>query len=79
LFLPIDVSPTLEDTNSNPPITPTAEEQTKSIHVSPMAITTRQTTRSRSLLKIEEEHDQLLKSLIDNRTRLNQLLHSSNI
>jgi hypothetical protein len=35
--------------------------------------------RSRSLLKIEEEHDQLLKSLIDNRTRLNQLLHSSNI
>lgn len=34
--------------------------------------------RSRSLIAIEEEHDRLLKSLLDNRTRLNQLLNSSN-
>jgi len=78
-FLPVEVSPpTPDNTNSEDLTTALVEEQQKSIHISPMAAATRQITQSRSLLAIEHEHDQLLKSMIDNRTRLNQLLHSSN-
>lgn len=35
-------------------------------------------SQSRSLIAIEEEHDQLLKALVDNRTRFNELLNTSN-
>jgi hypothetical protein len=80
LFLPVDVSPPAENTNSNNLTTTSGvEEQRRSSHISPMAAVSRRITQSRSMVAIEQEHDQLLKSMIDNRTRLNQLLNSSNI
>jgi hypothetical protein len=79
MFLPVEISPTAEDMDSDNVTTPVAEEQKRSFHISPMAAASTQITRSQSLIAIEQEHDQLLKSMIDNRTRLNQLLNSSNI
>jgi hypothetical protein len=80
IFLPVEISPpSAENTISNTLTTPGLEEEKRSTHISPMAAASGQITRSQSLIAIEQEHDQLLKSMIDNRTRLNQLLHSSNI
>lgn len=75
IFLPVEISPAADNTN---PDTLTAEGEKTSTHTSPMEEVSKQITITRSLVAIEQEHDQLLKSLIDNRTRLNQLLHSSN-
>ncbi|CAF2127693.1 unnamed protein product [Rotaria magnacalcarata] len=77
IFLPLDPSPTIENPDSEILPTPIAEEQNASIHLSPLAPASRHISRSRSLIAIEQEHDRLLKSFLDNRTRLNQLLHSN--
>ncbi|CAF1115567.1 unnamed protein product [Rotaria sordida] len=79
LFLPVETSPAVEDTDSENVTTPVAEERNTSSSLTPMAAALQQMARSRSLIAIEQEHDRLLKSMIDNRIRLNQLLHSSNI
>ncbi|CAF1521899.1 unnamed protein product [Adineta ricciae] len=80
LFLPVEPSPENEITSADPStIQETTEEQKRPTHLTPMAAIAKQAARSRILVTIEQEHDQLLKSLLDNRTRLNQLLNSANI
>ncbi|CAF3121739.1 unnamed protein product [Rotaria sp. Silwood2] len=77
LFLPVESSPTIETTDSEHVTTSVAEEQNKSSILTQKTKASQQITQSRSLIEIEQEHDQLLKSMIENRTRLNQLLRSS--
>ncbi|UJR22105.1 hypothetical protein I4U23_025170 [Adineta vaga] len=79
LFLPTEISPGNENTNIESSTVPIPEEQKLSTHLTPMAAISRQTTRARTFVTIEQEHDQLIKSLLDNRARFNQLLNSSNI
>ncbi|CAF0773124.1 unnamed protein product [Adineta ricciae] len=80
LFLPVEPSPENEITSADPStIQEATEEKKRPTHLTPMAAIAKQATRSRTLVTMEQEHDQLLKSLLDNRTRLNQLLNSANI